>query len=763
MPHYTVPITVQSALNSPKPPPTNISGPSDPPYRGQIPTDTSSYRRSSPDTAIIIDNGSSCVRAGWQHDNAPRLQVPPLMARYMDRKLNRKLMFIGSEIYFDGTARGQSKNIYEPGSNIVNNWDVQEGVLDYVFCKLGLDGHNGNIDRPVVMTEPLANLGYSRRVMNEVLFELYGVPKAAYGVDSLFSYDYNGGSTGLVVSSANMSTHLIPVVDKQPLLSHATRLDWGRSHCVEYMRSLLKAKYPGLLTTAKVTDTQLEDLIQRHCHVSTDYDREMVQMLEWSGLEDRDHIVQLPFQEKEIIQKSEEEIRRAEEKRREGGRRLQEQAAKMRLDKLIQKEEELEYLRDLQARIGEAQTKKEARAILDEDDDFKDEAALDRKIKEMEKSIRKQRNKDVGDMEEEEAEAPTYPLLDTPDAELDEDGIKAKRQQKLLKANHDARARAKAEKDAEKARQAEIQRLDDERRENDLEGWLAERRAVRYATIQKIKDRERLKVDLGNRKSHAAQQRMKTLTTLAADEKPGRKRRRGKDDDEDFGDDADAWNVYREITVGKEGYDEEDKAVEAQLLLHDPDFTEQSTQEAQRDWTKSLVHAFARGPWPFDPESAKESAQFHLNVERIRVPEVVFQPSIAGVDQAGLTEIAEDILMQRLANDISGGGASNSNSNATTTLPPSLTSRVSKDIFLTGGYSMFQGFEERLHSELRAVLPADLQLAVRRAKDPVLDAWKGAARWAATKESRSSFVTKAEWAEKGGDYIREHNLGNVYS
>ena len=767
MPHYTVPITVQSALNSPKPPPTNISGPSDPPYRGQLPTDTSSYRRSSPDTAIIIDNGSSCVRAGWQDDSAPRLQLPPLMARYMDRKLNRKLMFIGSEIYFDGTARGQSKNIYEPGSNIVNNWDVQEGVLDYVFCKLGLDGHSGNIDRPVVMTEPLANLGYSRRVMNEVLFELYGVPKAAYGVDSLFSYNYNGGTTGLVVSSANMSTHLIPVVDKQPLLSHATRLDWGRSHCVEYMRSLLKAKYPGLLTTGKVTDTQLEDLIQRHCHVSTDYDREMVQMLDWSGLEDRDHIVQLPFQEKEIIQKTEEELRRAEEKRKEGGRRLQEQAAKMRLDKLIQKEEELEYLKDLQARIGEAQTKKEARAILDEDDDFKDEAALDRKIKEMEKSIRKQRNKDVGDMEEEQAEAPTYPLLDTPDDELDEDGIKAKRQQKLLKANHDARARAKAEKDAEKARQAEIQRLDDERRENDLEGWLAERRAVRYATIQKIKDRERLKVDLGNRKSHAAQQRMKTLTTLAADEKPGRKRRRGKDDDEDFGDDADAWNVYREITVGKEGYDEEDeeeedlgkelKAVEAQLLLHDPDFTEQSTQEAQRDWTKSLVHAFARGPWPFDPESAKESAQFHLNVERIRVPEVVFQPSIAGVDQAGLTEIAEDILMQRLANDISGGAA---NSNAAS---PSLTSRVSKDIFLTGGYSMFQGFEERLHSELRAVLPADLPLAVRRAKDPVLDAWRGAARWAATKESRNSFVTKAEWAEKGGEYIREHNLGNVYS
>jgi actin-related protein 5 len=36
-----------------------------------------------------------------------------------------------------------------------------------------------------------------------------------------------------------------------------------------------------------------------------------------------------------------------------------------------------------------------------------------------------------------------------------------------------------------------------------------------------------------------------------------------------------------------------------------------------------------------------------LNVERIRVPEVLFQPSIMGIDQAGLIEILEGLL-QRL-------------------------------------------------------------------------------------------------------------------
>ncbi|KAK3049384.1 Actin-related protein 5 [Extremus antarcticus] len=754
MPHYTYNIIPQSGRNSPRPAATHIHNVSEPPYSGQLPTDPTTYRHSSPSTAIIIDNGSSSVRAGWSSDPTPRLQFPPLMARYTDRKLNRKLTFIGSEIYFDGTARGQAKNIYEPGSNIANNWDVQEGLLDYVFAKLGIDGRNGEVDRPVVMTEPLANLGYTRRTMSEILFELYNVPSAAYGVDSLFSYDYNGGLTGLVVSSANTSTHLIPVVDRQPLISHATRLDWGRSQCAEYLQRLLKAKYPGLLTSGKVTETQIEDLVRAHCYVSTDYESEALRMLDWTGLEDRDCMVQLPFQEKEVVQKTEEEIRRAEEKRKEGGRRLQEQAAKMRLEKLVRKEQELEYFKQLQEQIAEVTTKKEVRALLDEEE-FKDEADLERRIKEMEKSIRKQRNKDVGDLEEEPEEPPSYPLLDIPDAELDEAGIRQKKAQRLLKSNHDARVRAKAEKEAEKTRQAEVKRVDDARREADLDSWLDERRQARQDILQRIKDRDRLKQDLGNRKSQASQMRMKHIANLASDNPMGRKRRRGQNaDDDGFGaDDAD-WTIYRDIQAGRGQDDEDDeeedfgahlKAVEAQLLEHDPGFTEESTRDSQRDWTKSLVHAFLRGPWPFDAESAKESNQFHLNVERIRVPEVVFQPSIAGVDQAGIVEIAEDILMQRLSG------------------MPEARDAMLKDVFLTGGYALFQGFEERLREELRAVLPFEVALGVRKAQDPVLDAWKGAAKWAEGEGRGQGFVTREEWQEMGGEYMKEHRLGNVFT
>ena len=235
--------------------------------------------------------------------------------------------------------------------------------------------------------------------------------------------------------------------------------------------------------------------------------------------------------------------------------------------------------------------------------------------------------------------------------------------------------------------------------------------------------------------------RMKTLANLASDA-PGRKRRRGGDDD-NFGANDDDWGVYRTVQTGDQSDDDEEedlgaglKSIEAQLLKYDPSFTENSTLEAQSDWTKSLVHAFLRGPRPFDPESQKEAHQIHLNVERIRVPEVVFQPAIAGLDQAGLIEIAADIINQRLTS-------------------PQDRGTILKDVFLTGGNTLFHGFEERLRRELRAVLPIDAELTVRGAKDPLLDAWKGAAQW--TREAggfEKAKVTREEYLEKGVEYLK---------
>ena len=692
------------------------------------------------------------------------------MAKYKDRKFNKYCAYVGHDAFADATTRGQIRTAFEQHTSIPTNWDILEGVYDYVFLKLGVDG-DGSVGRPLVVTEPVANLGHSRRMMNEMLFECYGAPSVTCGVDSLFSYRQNKGRSGLVVSSSHTSTHIIPVLNQKPQMQMCARLNWGGSQAQEFLLKLLRLKYPTF--PGKMTTEQMETYIKHYCYLATDYAKESSTYLEWSGLEEeRDILIQYPFTEQVVVEKSAEDLARIAERKKESGRRLQEQAAKMRLEKLVKKEQELEYFQNLHNDYINAPTKKEQRRILD-DEEFKDEAALERIMRDLDKSIKKSRNKDLGAPEEEvnlEEQLNKFPLLDVPDDQLDEDGIKEKRHQRLMRSGVEARIRAKQEKERERARVAEEEQQDRQLRENQFDVWLAGRREQHISLLAKIKEQARQKADSSNRKGIASQMRMKTLANLASDG-PKRKRRGGGDYDDDFGANDEDWGVYRTVATEPASDDEEPeddpftalKALESELLQFDPSFSEKDTIEAQNDWTKSVLHAFLRGARPADPESQREANQIHLNVERIRVPEVVFQPGIAGVDQAGLVEIIEGIVMGRFTDH-------------------GQQRTLLSDVFLTGGNTMFTSFEERLRQELTSALPSDFTINVRKASDPILDAWKGAASWwssAKRSDHDAATVTHAEYLEKGSDYIKvtriptlqlemaaaytsqEHDLGNL--
>lgn len=685
------------------------------------------------------------MKAGWSFDKKPRFLIPPLLAKYKDRKYNKYCAFVGYDTYADATTRGQIRNAFESFTSVPVNWDVMEGVLDYTFLKLGVDSE-GSIARPILMTEPVANLGYTRRMMNEMLFEGYGAPSVTYGLDSLFSYRYNRGTSGLVISSGHAATHVIPVLSGKPQLHSCARLNWGGAQAQEYLQKLLKLKYPNF--PSKLYMEHMESLLKRFAYVSTDYQAEIANYLDWNGLEaGNDIVVQYPFTEQVIVEKSAEEIARQEERKKESGRRLQEQAAKMRLDKLIKKEQDLEYYESVLQQLRDAPSKKEQKRILD-DEEFKDETALERQIRDLKQKITKARNKDLGNQADEETleeQLNKFPLLEVPDDQLDEDGIKEKRHQRLMRSGVEARIRAKLEKERERARLAEEKHLDEEHRLTDRASWVAGRRAQRQGLLVKIKEQARAKADSSNRKGLASQQRMKTLANLASDG-PKRKRRGGGDYDDDFGANDDDWGVYR--TVAKEeGSDDEEPEpdpvaellnIEKDLLQYDDNFTQNDTLEAQNDWKKSLMHAFIRGSLIPDDDSQRDFHQLHLNVERIRVPEVILQPSIAGVDQAGLVEIMEGIVMNRFHD-------------------PLQQKNLLRDIFFTGGNTLFKNFGERLKSEVVATLPSGYEINVRAASDPILDAWRGAASWwtgTPSSERATASVSRNEYLERGSEYIK---------
>ena len=75
----------------------------------------------------------------------------------------------------------------------------------------------GCVDHPIVLTEAVCTPLYSRQMMSELLFECYGIPKVAYGIDSLFSFYHNNPknmiSSGLIISSGYQCTHILPILE----------------------------------------------------------------------------------------------------------------------------------------------------------------------------------------------------------------------------------------------------------------------------------------------------------------------------------------------------------------------------------------------------------------------------------------------------------------------------------------------------------------------------------------------------------------------
>ncbi|KAI0762343.1 hypothetical protein C8Q74DRAFT_1289737 [Fomes fomentarius] len=540
---------------------------------------------------------------------------------------------------------------------------------------------------------------------------------------------------GLVVSFNTASTSVVPILDGRGLMSHAKRINWGAMQATDYLLKLMQLKYTTF--PSRVTPAQCNWMLQNYCEFSPDYTALLRKLKDPLNLRASERIIQFPYTLPVTEEKTEEELARIAERKKEQGRKLQELAAKSRMEKLLQKENDLAQLLSLRERRDE-ETKREWADTLKEEG-FKDDAALDSVIKKLETDLKKARKKEA-DGEDPEDEAPSFPLVDVPDDELDEEGLKEKKKQKLLKAGYEARERAKREKEREREERAAEEKRESDERDRDLTSWAAKLRKEQEAIMLRIKERNRRKAALTDRKSAASQARMKSIANLAADDRVPKKRRKAGGEDMFGADDAD-WAIYRKINNAAASSDEEDdmaslQAVEQKLLAYDPTFTQEHTHASLTSQRSALMSAFRP---QYDESDVPGKARIHLNLERWRVCEAWFSPSMAGVDSAGLGEILQTILAR---------------------FPDPDKGRLVKNVFLTGAPSQLPGLRDRLQATLRPILPPEMPLEIVRAADPVLDAWRGMADFAKTEEFKSVGVTRAEYEEWGGERIKRWWGGN---
>lgn len=124
------------------------------------------------------------------------------------------------------------------------------------------------------------------------------------------------------------------------------RLSWGGAQASDHLLRLFQLKYPTF--PLRLTPTQATNLLETQTFCSNSYFKDLSDCSnslagsERLGIEGIDRIIQFPIPISDRNLKTEEELKLQEEKRKESGRRLREQQAKARFEKIMEKERNLE-------------------------------------------------------------------------------------------------------------------------------------------------------------------------------------------------------------------------------------------------------------------------------------------------------------------------------------------------------------------------------------------------------------------------------------
>ncbi|KAF9393123.1 Actin- protein 6 [Podila verticillata] len=121
-----------------------------------------------------------------------------------------------------------------------------------------------------------------------------------------------------------------------------------------------------------------------------------------------------------------------------------------------------------------------------------------------------------------------------------------------------------------------------------------------------------------------------------------------------------------------------------------------------------------------------------MNNERFTVPEILFNPSDIGMDQAGISEAIVDAI---------------------SSCDEEIQGMLYANIVLVGGNARLPGYKKRIAHDLRQLTPSEYEIRVGIDNDPLGYAWQGGQRFASMDEFSTDFknrlVTRAEYLETG--------------